>query len=297
MSTVRPGSVRAWLLAARLPTLTAAVVPVAVGWACARRTGEAAWAPTIAALVGAIFIQIGTNLANDLHDFQRGADTAARLGPRRAAQSGLLTESALARGIVVAFGLAVVAGVYLTWVRGGVMVGIGVSSLLAGLAYTAGPFPLAYHGLGEVFVLVFFGFVAVCGTALAATGAVPLIAWLAAVPVGAAASLLLVVNNLRDRHTDAAAGKWTLVARFGRRFGEIEWVLLATLLYLPPVVAVASGRLGVAALLPLVTMPLAWRLWGEVRALDGAALNGVLQRTARLLLLHGLAWAVGLAAS
>jgi 1,4-dihydroxy-2-naphthoate polyprenyltransferase len=285
----------AWRLAARVPTLVAAVVPVAVGMACASRTEAVSWMATGAALIGAVWLQIGTNLANDVADFERGADASDRLGPVRAAQAGLLTPSELRRGVVVAFAVAVACGGVLIAIRGWPIVAIGLSSMVAGLAYTAGPFPLAYNGLGEVFVLLFFGWMAVCGTAFAAGGSVPAIAWWAAVPVGASATMLLVVNNVRDRFSDARAAKRTLVVRHGRTFGELEYLALAAAIYLVPIAIVALGLAGVGTLLAFLTAPMPLRLLARLRREDGAALNGVLKDTARFLLVHGLWWSVILA--
>jgi len=295
LAAIRPGSARAWMLAARIPTLAAAVVPVAVGAAVASRAGAVRWDAVAAALCGAAAIQIGTNLANDVFDFERGADDARRLGPPRAAQAGLLTPRALRAGMVVAFAVASLFGVYLTAVAGLPVIAIGLLSIAAGVAYTAGPFPLAYHGLGEVFVLVFFGAVAVCGTAWVAAGHVPPLAWTAAIPVGASAAMLLVVNNVRDVETDRAAAKRTLVVRFGRRFGEIEYVAFAALLYLVPLAWVAGGVLDPRGLLPLATLPAAWRLLTALRRDTGRALNDVLRGTAGLLLRHGALLVVAIA--
>jgi len=161
MSEVAPGSIGAWMVAARPATLTAAFAPVAVGTACAWRVGGFRWDAALAALLGAFLIQIATNFANDLFDFEKGADTEERLGPTRAAQAGLLSVAQLRRGIIVSFALALGTGLYLTWIAGPAVVVIGLASMAAGLAYTGGPFPLAYNGLGDVFVMAFFGFVAV----------------------------------------------------------------------------------------------------------------------------------------
>lgn len=281
---------RPWLVAARLPTLVAAIVPIAVGWACAAREGTVAMAGVVAALLGAVWIQIGTNLINDVADFERGADTSDRLGPVRAAQAGLLTPAQLRRGVVVAFLLAAVAGLYLIALRGWPIVAIGVVSILAGAAYTAGPFPLAYHGLGDVFVMVFFGFVAVCGAAFAAVGHVPALAWWAAIPVGASATMLLVVNNVRDRGSDARAGKRTLVVRWGRRFGEWQYAACIALVYGTPLAAIAAGTGGLGLLAAIATAPMALARRRRLLATDGAALNALLKDTAQFLLVHGLWW-------
>ena len=295
MTDVAPGSFRAWLLAARPATLTAAFAPVAVGTACALRVGGFRSGAALAALLGAFLIQVATNFANDLFDFEKGADDADRLGPTRAAQAGLLTLANLRGGIVVTLGLALVVGIYLTWVAGGWVVAIGLTSVAAGLAYTGGPFPLAYNGLGDVFVMAFFGFVAVCGTAFVQVGRVPEIAWVAAVPVGALATAILVVNNVRDRDGDARAGKRTLVVRFGRRFGVREYVALLVVSYATPVVLWLLGWATAWVCLALVTLPWGFRLARSVARDRGRVLNTTLAGTAKLLSAFGVLFALGIA--
>jgi 1,4-dihydroxy-2-naphthoate octaprenyltransferase len=291
-----PGSVRAWVLAARPATLTAALVPVLVGTAVAHASGGARLGPACAALFGAFMIQIATNFANDVFDHEKGADTEERLGPTRAVQAGLLTPSEVRAGMLAAIALAVLAGCYLTAVGGLPIVIIGVLSVLSGVAYTGGPYPLGYHGLGDVFVMIFFGFVAVCGTAFVQTGGVPPLAWLASVPVGAIATAVLVVNNVRDRETDVKAGKRTLAARFGRRFGVIEYGALIAVAYASPIVAWLGFRSSPWVLLPLVTLPVALRLLRVLVTTEGRPLNACLASTARLLLAFGVLFAAGLAA-
>jgi len=217
-----PATVRDWVAAARPRTLTAAVAPVAIGTACAHAAGGVAWGPAAAALVGAGLIQIGTNFANDVFDAEKGADTAERKGPVRAVATGLISAAAMRAAMVVTFALAVAVGVYLVAVGGWPVVAIGVASVAAGVAYTGGPWPLGYHGLGDVFVMLFFGQVAVCGTVFVQVGDVPALAWWLSLPVGAVATAILVVNNLRDRETDAKVGKRTLAVRFGRTFALVE---------------------------------------------------------------------------
>lgn len=295
MSEIAPGSIRAWLLASRPATLTAAFAPVAVGSACAWRVGAFRWDAALAALLGAFLIQIATNFANDMYDFQKGADNEERLGPVRAAQAGLLTVGQLRRGIVVTFGLALGVGIYLTWVAGPVVVVIGLASIAAGLAYTGGPFPLAYNGLGDVFVMAFFGFVAVCGTAFVQALYVPDIAWLASIPIGALATAILAVNNVRDFAGDAAAGKRTMVVCFGRQGGVREYVLLLIVAYATPIAMLFLGWTGAWVCLPLLTLP-----WGIVLARSvsrdrGAALNETLAGTAKLLSVYGILFALGIA--
>jgi 1,4-dihydroxy-2-naphthoate octaprenyltransferase len=252
--------------------------------------------PAVAALVGAVLLQIGANLANDVFDFEKGADTETRLGPVRAVQAGLLTPGEVRRGMIVVFLAAIGVGLYLTWVAGWPILAIGLVSIASALAYTGGPYPLAYHGFGDVFVLSFFGFVAVCGTAFVQLGTVPELSLWAAVPVGALATAILVVNNVRDRETDVHAGKRTLAVRFGNTAGLVEYGALLSAAYAVPVALVLTGRLGWPGLLPLVTLPLGLRLFLQVRLWKGPALNSTLAKTALLLLLFGGLFAVGIGA-
>jgi 1,4-dihydroxy-2-naphthoate octaprenyltransferase len=295
MSQIAPGSAKAWVIAARPATLTAAFAPVAVGTACAWRVGGFRWDAALAALVGAFLIQIATNFANDMYDFEKGADTESRLGPLRAAQAGLLSVSALKRGIALTLLLALGAGVYLTWIAGPLVVVIGLSSIAAGLAYTGGPFPLAYNGLGDVFVMLFFGFIAVCGTAFVQAMYVPALSWLASTPIGALATAILAVNNVRDYEGDALAGKRTLVVRFGRQAGVREYALLLVLSYTAPVAMLALRWTGPSVLLPLLTIPWGVRLARSVARDRGTALNLTLAGTAKLLSVYGILFAIGIA--
>jgi len=293
---VAPGSVRAWLLASRPRTLTAALVPVMVGTACAHLAGGVSWWPALAALLGAMWIQIGTNFANDVFDYEKGADTEERVGPVRAAQAGLLTPAQLKAGMAVAFGAALACGLYLTYVGGWPIVAIGVASILSGIAYTGGPYPLGYNGLGDVFVMIFFGFVAVAGTAYVQLGEVPASAWWAAIPVGALATAILVVNNVRDRETDVTVGKRTLAVRFGRGAGLAEYALLVASAYAVPVAMMLAFELSAWMLLPLATLPYAAYLLRGVWTIPGGpGLNRYLGGTAQLLLVHGVLFTAGLA--
>lgn len=294
-SGVSPGSLRAWLLATRPATLTVAMVPVVIGSAVAHTLGSLRIGPALAALLGAIWIQIGTNLANDVFDYEKGADTHERLGPLRVTQAGLLAPAQVRRGMVVSFALAALAGLYLAWIAGPVIVAIGLVSIASGIAYTGGPYPLGYNGLGDLFVFVFFGLVAVCGTVFVQTGAIPSLAIWASLPVGAIATAVLVVNNVRDFPTDSKVGKRTLVVRLGRGFGVVEYVALLGVAYAVPILLLLLGLGGQWVLLPLLTAPLALPLCRNViRERDGAILNRTLAGTARLLLLHGLLFAIGI---
>jgi 1,4-dihydroxy-2-naphthoate octaprenyltransferase len=295
MSEVTPGSIGAWMLAARPATLTAAFAPVAVGTACAWRVGGFRWDAALAALIGALLIQIATNFANDMYDFEKGADTEGRLGPTRAAQAGLLSVAQLRLGIIVSFALALGTGLYLTWIAGPAVVVIGLGSMVSGLAYTGGPFPLAYNGLGDVFVMAFFGFVAVCGTAFVQALYVPNIAWLASIPIGALATGILVVNNVRDFEGDRRAGKTTLVVRFGRPRGVQEYALLLLASYAIPLLMYLLAWSSGWICLPLLTLPWALRLFRSVVHDRGVALNHTLAGTAKLLSVFGLLFALGIA--
>ncbi len=299
-----PSGLGAWVLAARPATLSAALVPVAVGTACGLAVGDLAashigggggwWAAGLA-LWSAAWIQIGTNFANDVFDFEQGADTSERLGPPRAAQLGLLSPRAIRIGMVISFGLATLGGIGLTFLAGWPIVAIGTLSIASGIAYTGGPYPLGYHGLGDVFVIVFFGFVAVCGAAWVFAGAIPPVAWLASLSVGALATAILVVNNVRDERSDRAAGKRTLVVRFGSRWGRAEYGALLALAYVSPALMWALNMTGPAPLLCWLTAPWAGWLVRRVASDNGRALNPSLVGTARLLLGFGVLLAVGIA--
>ena len=299
-NAIRPGSLRAWILAARPQTLTAALVPVIVGTAVAYALGPAGASyggirlgPAIAALGGATLLQIAANFANDVFDHEKGADTEERLGPTRAVQSGLLGARAVRIGLAITIALALAVGAYLTAAAGWSILAIGIAAILSAIAYTGGPYPLGYNGLGDVFVMLFFGFVAVIGTVFVETGAAPGLAIAASVPVGSLATCILVVNNLRDRHTDVKAGKRTLAVRFGRGGAIAEYGVLLALSYATPI-GIAAVYGAPSVLLPLASLPVAAILFQRVRTTEGRPLNAYLARTAMLLLLFGVLFAAGL---
>lgn len=289
-----PGSFRAWVLACRPATLTAAAAPVLVGTAISAHHGKVAPGPFLATLLGAFALQIASNFANDVFDHEKGADTEERLGPTRAVQAGLVSPRAMKKGLALALALALLIGIYLTYVAGWPIIAIGLASMVSAVAYTGGPYPLGYHGLGDVFVMIFFGFVAVCGTTFVQVGGVPDLAVVAGGVLGALTTNILVVNNLRDRNTDKAAGKRTLAVRFGRKGALIEYWGLLLGSYLTPVLLVLSGRLGEAGLLPLLSLPLGIRVGFGVTRSDGRALNAFLVLTAKLLFVFGVLWSVGI---
>jgi len=292
---IDPGSIKAWVLAARPKTLSAAVVPVLVGTACAAASGGVRWGPAAAAFAGALLLQIGANFANDVFDFEKGADTEERLGPTRAVQAGLLSPRAMRSGMWVVFAAALAVGLYLTSVAGIAILVIGIASILSAIAYTGGPYPLGYHGLGDVFVFVFFGLVAVCGTAFVQLGSVPPLAVWASLPIGALATAILVVNNLRDIETDRRAGKRTLAVRFGERGALVEYALLLVLAYAVPIGLALGAALRPLVILPIATLPMAVSLFLAVKRERGRALNPLLARTAKLLLVFGALFTAGIA--
>jgi 1,4-dihydroxy-2-naphthoate octaprenyltransferase len=282
-----------WILAMRPRTLPAAATPVVVGAALAAAWGGFRAGPAIAALAGALLLQIGANFANDVFDFDKGADGPDRLGPTRAVAAGLITPRDMRLAMSLTFVVATAIGVYLVAIGGLPILCIGIGSILAAVAYTGGPYPLGYHGLGEIFVFLFFGVAAVCGTVYVEVGRLDPRALLCALPIGLLASAIIVVNNLRDRHTDARVGKRTLAVRLGREGTLLEYRALLAVAYLSaPLLAFVLGRWG--ALAPLVSLPLALSTERKLRATDGAALNPLLGETARLLAVYGLLLAVGL---
>ncbi len=295
--TLRPSLAQRWWIASRPKTLPAAAVPVIVGTAAAYKDGRFEAGPALAALAGALLLQIGANFANDVFDFKKGADTAERLGPTRVTQAGLLTPRQVFAGMWFVFGLATLVGLYLVAVAGWPIIVIGIFSILAAIAYTGGPFPLGYNGLGDIFVFIFFGLVAVCGTYFVQAHTVGAVAWWAALPVGFLATAILVVNNLRDIKTDTVAGKRTIAVRLGVRGAQAEYAGLLILTYVVPLLMWLSGAAGPAVLLAWLSAPVAYPLWQTLTHQEGRILNKVLGGTARLELIFGLLFAIGLVIS
>ncbi len=291
-----PTRTQAWILAARPKTLSAAAAPVVVGIGLAAFHGVASALPAAGALVGALLIQIATNLANDYYDFIRGGDTHERVGPVRVTQAGLLAPEDVRRGMLVVLGAALLVGVYMVWVGGLPMLVLGLASLACAVLYTGGPWPLAYHGLGDLFVFVFFGLVSVSGTVYVQGLIWPGDAFLAGAAMGAVTTAILVVNNLRDIPTDAKAGKRTLAVRLGPAATKAEYVLLLlTTLVIPVVGVVGWGwpRASLAALLaaPLCVAPLR-RVLSFKEPLE---LLPALGETSRVVALYGALLGLGLA--
>ncbi|KTG07517.1 1,4-dihydroxy-2-naphthoate octaprenyltransferase [Haloferax profundi] len=309
MSTQDISRRQAWVMASRPQTLPAAAAPVFVGTALAVHEGVFAALPALAALVGALLIQIGTNFANDYYDAVQGADTEAREGFTRVTAGGLIPPADVKRAMYLTFAVAIVLGTYLVYVGGVPILVIGLLSVASGIAYTGGPYPLGYHGLGDLFVFVFFGLVAVVGTyyVQAASilaeplsmgippGTVPLVAVLASLPIAAISTNILVVNNVRDKEEDATTGKRTLAVRFGYGFARAEYVGMLVLAYAVPVVLWTQFDFEWFVLLPVLSMPIAARIARTVvTETKGAKLNPALEDTGKLLALYAVLFSVGL---
>ena len=282
-----------WILAARPKTLSAAVAPVIVATALALRDrGDIPWLYAGLALGGALFIQIATNYINDALDFRKGADTTARLGPMRVTQAGLLSYEAVMRGAYVSLLLAVLCGVPLIMRGGWPILAIGVTSIAAAYAYTGGPYPLAYHGLGEIFVMVFFGIVAVGGTYWVLTLQYTRDAFWCGVAMGALAVVILAINNLRDLPTDRESGKRTVAVRIGERGARAEVVLFAVLAY-AMVALLAMTRGDHSLWLAFLSAPLAAALLWRVYRCRGSSLNRCLAMAGALQWAFAIFFAIG----
>jgi 1,4-dihydroxy-2-naphthoate polyprenyltransferase len=288
------GALRLWIIAARPRTLPAAVTPVLVGTALAGTEDVFRPLAFVCALIGSIFIQIGTNLSNDYSDARRGADTDDRLGPVRVTAGGLMPPRQVLVGTYVAFGIAVGAGAYLIAIAGWQLLVVGAASILAGVLYTGGPRPYGYEGLGELFVFLFFGVVAVVGSYYVQTEDLSWIAFALSVPVGLLVSAILVVNNVRDIETDRRAGKRTLAVRLGRERARVLFGVMVGVAFVVPVAVWLAGGLSAWLLLTLAALPLVPPLVRTVSTRsDGPALNRALADTGRLVAVFSLLLAAG----
>ncbi len=283
-----------WMLAARPKTLPAAAAPVIVGAAVAWHDGVFSLLPALAALLGALLLQIGANFANDVYDFKKGADAGERLGPVRVTQSGLLSPKEVETGMWLTFALATLVGVYLLIVGGWVVAAIGLASIIAAIAYTGGPYPLGYNGLGDIFVFIFFGLAAVVGTYYVQAHTASTTVWWAAVPMGLLATNILVVNNLRDIESDRAAGKRTLAVRLGKDGARLQYVILLVVSYSIPTLMIPLGLAPSTVMLTWLSLPLIKNLWRDIFHAEGRALNATLAATAQLELVYALLFALGM---
>jgi len=285
----------AWLLATRPRTLPAAIAPVVLGTAMAIADKRFAWLAAAAAFSVALLMQIGVNLANDYFDYLKGIDTEERLGPPRAAQSGLIPPKQLRGGVILIFVLSLIPGFYLLAVGGWPVLFIGLACIGAALAYSGGPFPLASHGLGDIFVFIFFGLVAVCGTYYVQALRLTPMVWLMGAIEGLLITAILVVNNLRDIQTDRQSGKRTLAVIIGDRASKLEYLLLLGIAYAIPIILWLSGHGSAWLILPLFSLPLAVSqvrfIW---KSAGGSMLNQTLANTAKLALVYSLLLSAGL---
>lgn len=282
-------ALRPWLLAMRPKTLPAAVSPVLIGWAVAYRNGGFDWLPALVVLLCALLLQILANFINDVADYEKGTDQPGRLGPTRVTQSGLLSAKAVWRGVAAVSIVATLCGLYLAWYRGWPVLVIGAASLIFAALYTIGPYPLSDHGWGELFVFLFFGYVAVCGTCYVLTGCVPALAWLGGTGAGALITAILVVNNVRDLGSDSQAGRVNIPIRWGRRAGEIEYLILLGLAYLVPAIIILTGLTLAWMLLPYLSLPLAYFNYRKISTLPASpAFNQLLAATGQLTLAYAL---------
>lgn len=283
-----------WMLAARPKTLPAAFPPVIIGSALAYSEGMFHPVAALIALLCAILIQIGTNFVNDLYDFLHGKDTAERVGPERALATGLISVNEMKAGIIITFVVTFLLGLYLVYLGGWFILIIGLLSIAAGIAYTAGPFPLAYNGLGDIFVFIFFGLVGTVGTYYVQTLELNAISFWAAIPVGALITNILVINNYRDIEEDRSNGKNTLAVIFGERFARYQYVLFTIISYSILLVVYFTYKESIVIFLPLLSLPIALKLIKMIYTLKGKELNRTLALTAKLSAIYGILFALGI---
>ena len=283
-----------WILASRPKTLPAAVVPVLVGSALAVSVGKFYLPYSIVALLCALLIQIGTNFTNDLYDYLKGADSKQRKGPARVLASGLISVREMKIGSILVFGLSFILGLYLVYSCGILVLWIGIISIFAGIVYTAGPFPLAYNGLGDFFVFAFFGVVGTMGTFYLHTQEFSILSFLISLPVGALTTNILIVNNYRDIEEDKAAGKNTLAVYLGRKFTRWEFIILLLLSYAVSLILFLNFEYSLWIFLPYITIPFTILLIRMLFKLKGESLNKTLELTAKFAGVYGILFSAGL---
>ena len=286
--------IKLWVIASRPKTLPAAVAPVLVGSAVAIHDNVFKPIPAFLALVVSLLIQIGTNFVNDYGDFKKGADSKDRVGPERFLTLGIITPTQMKKAIYITFTLAFASGLYLVYLGGLPALLIGVLSIIAGISYTAGPFPLAYNGLGDFFVFVFFGLVATAGTYyVQAISVSPLVIWVA-VPIGSLITNILVVNNYRDADEDKLVNKKTLAVIFGKRFSLFQYIISIVISYIVLFQLYFQYEFTIAIFLPVLLIPLAIKLIKEMITTEGKQLNLTLAKTAMFSVLFSLLFSIGL---
>ena len=283
-----------WLIASRPRTLLAAFVPVMVGSAVAFNEGKLKIILSLSALLCSLLIQVGTNFTNDLYDFLKGSDTTKRKGPRRVLASGLIYVGEMKTAIVLTFFTAFLIGLFLVYHGGFVILVIGILSILAGLAYTAGPYPLAYNALGDIFVFMFFGIIGTVGTYYLHTNDLSIVSFISSIPVGALVTNILVVNNYRDIEEDKTAGKKTLAVKLGKNFTRYQFIFLIVLSFLVPLILFIFFNVSIFIFLPYLTLPIAYKVISMIYTLNGTQLNSTLELTARLSAIYGLLFSAGI---
>jgi len=290
-----PSKLKSWFLASRPKTLLASVVPVIVGSALAIGESKFVLLYSVIALLCSTLIQTGTNYVNDLYDFLNGADNDDRKGPTRVLAAGYISVKEMKIGSVLIFLLAFLLGLYLVYVGGKIVFIIGVLSIIAGIAYTAGPFPLAYNGLGDIFVFLFFGIVGTSGTYYVQTQNFSLLSLLASIPVGALITNILVVNNYRDIEEDRSANKHTLAVLLGKNFTRFQYIFLLLISFLTPFFLFVKFGFSYWIFLPYLTLPVAFNLVRMLFTLNGLELNKTLEVSAKLSAIFGILFSIGLA--
>jgi 1,4-dihydroxy-2-naphthoate octaprenyltransferase len=290
----KPSKFESWVLASRPRTLLAAVVPVMVGSALAISQNKFTLILSLIAMLCSILIQVGTNFTNDLYDYLKGSDKEDRVGPKRVLVSGFISPNEMKFGIITAFGFAFLLGLYLVNSAGIVILIIGVISILAGIAYTAGPYPLAYNGLGDVFVFAFFGIVGTTGTYYLHLHEFSLLSFLIAVPVGALITNILVVNNYRDIEEDREVNKYTLAVKLGKKFTRFQFINSITISYLILFIIYFKYDFTYWIFLPLISLPVGAKLISMLNNLAGKELNKTLELSAKYAALFGLLLSLGL---
>jgi 1,4-dihydroxy-2-naphthoate octaprenyltransferase len=285
---------QSWILASRPRTLPAAIVPVMVGSALAIYQGIFFPIYSIIAIICSVLIQVGTNFTNDLHDHLKGSDTKERKGPLRVLASGLISVKEMELGIFFVFLTAFILGLYLVYSVGIIILWIGIFSIAAGLAYTAGPFPLAYNGLGDLFVFLFFGIVGTVGTFYLHVQQFSSLAFLISLPVGSLITNILIVNNYRDIEEDKSAGKKTLTVLLGREFSRYEYIFFILVSFFIPFLLHFKYDFSYWIFLPYLTLPLAISLVKMIYVLNGTQLNKTLELSAKFSALFGLLLSIGI---
>lgn len=293
----RPSTVRVWYLAARPWTLPASLAPIIVGSAVAWHEGGFHFLTALMALLTALLLQIAANFANDAIDFKRGTDTEARVGPTRITSAGYVSYEGVMRATAIALGLAVLTGLYLVYRGGWPFLLLGLFAVVAAVAYTGGPFPISYLGLGEIFVFLFFGLIAVTGTAYLQTGEITALSLWASLIPGALIVGILIINNYRDLEGDRIANKRTVAVRIGRTYTRYEYGLMLVITAATPLVFWAVGWLEAWALVTLLGWPLLWMLWRQVNTLTGPALNRTLGMTGRVAVAASVLFTIALVLS